>query len=48
VSPQQELIAERGHGAITAPVLQSAIIRLDDSVRVEPLTASGYAPFIAG
>ena len=40
--------AVRGHGGITARVIQSAIIRLDDKVCVEPLQASGYAPFNAG
>jgi len=29
--------AVRGHGGITARVIQSGIIRLDDSLRVEPL-----------
>lgn len=29
--------AVRGHGGITARVIQSGIIRLDDALRVEPL-----------
>jgi len=40
--------AVREHGGITARVIQSGIIRLDDIVRVEPLQASDYASFNAG
>lgn len=37
--------AVRGHGGITARVIQSGIVRLDDTVSVEPVPDSGYAPF---
>ncbi|WP_339546128.1 MOSC domain-containing protein [Pseudomonas sp. RA_35y_Pfl2_P32] len=40
--------AVRGHGGITARVIQSGIIRLDDRLCVEPVPASGYAPFNTG
>ncbi|NUT81447.1 MULTISPECIES: MOSC domain-containing protein [Pseudomonas] len=40
--------AVRGHGGITARVLKSGIIRLDDSLVVDPVPASGYAAFNAG
>ena len=40
--------AVRGHGGITARVIESGIIRLDDQLRVEPLGPSGYAGFHPG
>lgn len=40
--------AVRGHGGITARVIESGIIRLDDELRVEPLGPNGYAAFHPG
>lgn len=40
--------AVRGHGGITARVIESGIIRLDDELRVEPLGPNGYASFHPG
>lgn len=40
--------AVRGHGGITARVIESGIIRLDDELRVEPLGSSSYASFHPG
>ena len=40
--------AVRGHGGITARVIESGIIRLDDELRVEPLGPHGYASFHPG
>jgi MOSC domain-containing protein YiiM len=40
--------AVRGHGGITARVIESGIIRLEDELRVEPLGPDGYASFHPG
>ena len=40
--------AVRGHGGITARVIHSGIIRVDDRLCVEPLSETGYAPFNPG
>ena len=40
--------AVRGHGGITARVIESGIIRLNDELRVEPLGPHGYASFHPG
>ena len=40
--------AVRRHGGITARVIHSGIIRVDDPLCVEPLSETGYAPFNPG